>query len=63
MFIATDTETGARVQLDRATITAICPDCGKEHEVDLIELAHEFPHFDLYGTEVFCPECANRRRK
>lgn len=39
----------------------ICPICGKEHRVDLVELAAR-KGFDLYGTTVYCESCVKRRK-
>ena len=36
--------------------------CGKEHTVDLVELAAS-GDFDLYGSAIYCPECADKRRQ
>ena len=36
-----------------------CPVCGKEHTVDLVELAAS-GDFDLYGSAIYCPECADK---
>ena len=39
-----------------------CPVCGKEHTVDIVELAAS-GDFDLYGSAIYCPECAARRTR
>ena len=38
-----------------------CPECGREHAVDLQEML-KGGDADLYGTQVYCPECSERRR-
>ena len=42
-------------------VYTICPICGKEHRVDLVELAAQ-KDFDLYGTSVYCQDCARQRK-
>lgn len=37
-----------------------CPDCGCEHAVDLVAVIKGGG--DLYGTSVYCDECAKRHR-
>lgn len=39
-----------------------CPDCGKEHAVDIVELAGG-GDFDLYGSSVFCEACTKKRQE
>ena len=38
-----------------------CPDCGREHAVDLVEIASG-GDFDLYGSAVCCEDCTRKRR-
>lgn len=40
----------------------LCPDCGKEVEVDLAETV-QISDFDFYGTTIYCDECAARLAK
>ena len=42
-------------------VYTICPICGKEHRVDLVELAAQ-KDFDLYGTSEYCQDCARQRK-
>ncbi len=51
---------GKKLNIHEDNVYTICPDCGKEHVVDLHEQFAE-SDFDLYGTAVYCPECAKRR--
>lgn len=37
-----------------------CPRCGKEHAVDIVELASS-GDFDLYGSAVYCRDCTAGR--
>ena len=46
---------------DENTFTR-CPECGKEHAIDLSELFSS-TSADLYGTVVYCSECSAKRRK
>ena len=39
-----------------------CLDCGKEHKVDLVELAGS-GDFDLYGSAVCCDVCTKKRQE
>lgn len=39
-----------------------CPDCGREHTVDIVDLAAA-GDFDLYGSAIYCHECADKRRR
>lgn len=39
-----------------------CPDCGKEHAVDLMGIASS-GGFDLYGSSVFCEACTKNRQE
>lgn len=48
------------VDITDKNVFTTCPDCGKEVQVDLTDFAGD-EEFDLYGTEVSCPECSKRR--
>lgn len=63
MFIAIHPETGARVPVEHGNVVTVCPCCGVEHAVDLVQLAQEMEHFDLYGTGVYCLKCSEDKRK
>ena len=52
---------GERVDLADHEVYTYCPQCGKVHPVDLIEMAQSFPDFDLFSTAVYCKECSQRR--
>lgn len=43
-------------------IYTTCPQCGVEHQVDLVDLLRD-EHTDLYGTQVFCHRCSVERAK
>lgn len=53
---------GEKLEIGYDNVFTICPICGKEHRVDLIEMAQS-PQFDLYGTAFYCPQCAEKRRE
>ena len=40
---------GKRVDLAEHEVYTYCPQCGKVHTVDLIEMAQELPDFDLFS--------------
>lgn len=52
---------GEKLEIGYDNVFTFCPICGKEHCVDLIEVA-QIPHFDLDGTAIYCPQCAEKRR-
>ncbi len=54
-------EISVKVELTGEAYT-LCPDCGKEVEVDLAEIA-QIPDFDFYGTTIYCDECADSLAK
>ena len=51
---------GKRVDLAEHEGYTYCPQCGKVHTVDLIEMAQELPDFDLFSTAVYCRECSKK---
>lgn len=63
-YVKGTTEAGEPVTLpiEADSVYTYCPDCGKEHVVDIVELACA-GDFDLYGSAVYCRECADKRRK
>lgn len=38
----------------------ICPECGKEIKIDLVEAIRELPEFDFFGTSIYCKECSEK---
>lgn len=49
-----------RVALQYDNVFTVCPDCGKEHKVDLADfLADE--DFDIEFSEIYCVECTAKR--
>ena len=63
-FVKGTTEAGEPVTLplEDDNVFTHCPDCGKEHAVDLVGIASS-GDFDLYGTAVYCQTCTKKRRK
>lgn len=45
------------VELHDDNVFCICPECGREVEIDLVELFGN-GESDLYGTSVYCRECS-----
>lgn len=43
-------------------VFTVCPQCGKEHAVDLTEI---FAHGDgsFYATKTYCPKCSDKIRR
>ena len=52
---------GEKLEISYDNMFTVCPICGKEHRVDLIEVA-QISHFDLDGTALYCPQCTAKRR-
>lgn len=48
------------VELHDDNVFCICPDCGCEVEVDLVDLFKD-GESDLYGTTVYCADCSKSR--
>lgn len=63
-YVKGTTETGEPVTLsiEDDNVFTHCPICGREHTVDLVELASS-GDFDLYGSAIYCRECADKHRK
>lgn len=58
---------GEKLEICEDNVFTVCSICGREHPINLVELAYSFPDWDLYGTYVYCPDCSkkiieNRRR-
>ena len=51
---------GEKLPIEGDNVYTICPECGREHAVDLQEIL-EGGSADLYGTAVYCEECSARR--
>lgn len=51
---------GEKLPIEDGNVYTICPECGREHAVDLQEIL-EGGDADLYGTAVYCEECSARR--
>lgn len=52
---------GRKVYLFADNVRSICPNCGKEHVVDIAEVASD--GFNLYDTVVFCEACSQEANK
>jgi len=50
---------GRKVNIREDNVFTRCPVCGKEHAVDIVEL-FSGGDIDLYGTAIYCPECAEK---
>lgn len=46
------------VQLTEKNVYTKCPECGKDHIVNLEELIKEGKGFNLRTTRVLCPKCS-----
>lgn len=42
-------------------VYTVCPACGQEHKVDLVAVLTGGG--DLYGTAVYCPRCAEKKKQ
>lgn len=63
-YIKGTTKAGEPVTLpiEPDSVYTHCPDCGREHTVDIVDLAAA-GDFDLYGSAIYCHECADKRRR
>lgn len=53
---------GKCLLIESDNVYTTCPQCGKEHKVDLQDIL-SCEHSDLYGTAVYCEECSARRER
>ena len=51
---------GAKLPVEADNVYTVCPECGREHTVDL-QVILEGGDADLYGTAVYCGKCSARR--
>ena len=58
MFWMKDTN-GKNLNIEENNVFTSCPICGKEHPVDLQTVLST--DGDLYGTQVYCPDCSAKR--
>lgn len=60
--LTTDPEVTAelRVEITYDNVYTTCPQCGKEFNLDLLDLAKFIPHFD-WDDSIFCKECSAKR--
>lgn len=49
-----------KIDITGENVFTLCPQCGREHSVDIVEQASG--DFDLYDTAVYCAECSARMR-
>lgn len=49
-----------KAEITDENVFTICPECGKEHGVDLSEV-FKGGDADFYSTSVYCPECSAKR--
>ena len=54
---------GRKVYLLEDNVRTICPNCSKEHVVDLADIAETADAFNLYDTDVYCEACTQEARK
>lgn len=52
---------GKKLEIQEDNVYTYCPLCGKEHTVDLQEMLSSGG--DLYGTNVYCAICSEKRQK
>lgn len=53
---------GKNLEIREDNVCTYCPQCGKEHAVDLQEILSS-GETDLYGTAVYCSACSEKRKK
>lgn len=54
-------ETTITTELTDENVFTICPECGKEFEIDLHDVFSN--DGDLYSTSIYCAECSAKRIK
>lgn len=54
-------ETVLHITLTDENVFTVCPECGKEHQVDISEM-FEAEGFDLW-CNVYCLECSKKHAK
>ncbi|HIU43429.1 MAG TPA: hypothetical protein IAB67_03945 [Candidatus Ventrousia excrementavium] len=52
---------GKKLYIESDNVYTTCPQCGKEHAVDLNDAIIDGV-LDLYGLDIFCTECSAKRR-
>lgn len=55
-------ETTITTEINDENVFSCCPECGREHFVDLSEIL-KGSDADLYSTAVFCSECFAKAKK
>ena len=53
---------GKKLEIHEDNVYTICPQCGKEHAVDLQDIL-KCEHADLYSTYPYCEECTAQRER
>lgn len=51
---------GSKVYITDENVYTVCPQCGKEHRVNLHDV---FTDGDLCSTQVYCPSCSKKMDK
>lgn len=54
---------GRKVYLLEDNVRTICPNCGKEHVVDIVDVIESADGFSLYGTNTYCEGCSQEAQK
>lgn len=50
---------GLKVEITPDNVFTKCPDCGKEHAVNITDIL-KAPDACLYSTAVYCPSCSQK---
>lgn len=53
------TRKGRNLYIEDDNVFTTCPICGTEFTVDIADIFRD-GESDLYGTAVFCPDCARK---
>lgn len=53
---------GRKVYLFEDNVRTNCPNCGREHIVDIVDVAST-DGFDLYDSAAYCEECSREARR
>jgi hypothetical protein len=51
--------TTTRIDLTDENIFTICPECKKEHQINIVDVLRDGDS-DLYSTSVLCVECSKK---
>lgn len=53
-------ENNINIDITDDNVYTMCPVCGKEFKVDIVEQIRCNEEFDLFGTYPYCPKCNNK---